>query len=80
MKFILKKNTYFSFFNWKFFPFFSAIPNFINNLRYVLDKMEANPSTQFSADDKDTFINSAGLIYDGVKEIRQAVLFNRVSY
>jgi hypothetical protein len=59
------------------FLFVSAVmPNFAQRVEVAVDALSSNPPKDV---DENEFIDASRLVYDGVREIRRAVLMNRVS-
>jgi catenin alpha len=57
--------------------FVSAVmPNFAQRVEVAVDALSSNPPKDV---DENEFIDASRLVYDGVREIRRAVLMNRVS-
>lgn len=59
------------------FVFFSVMSKFAKRVNTAVDALSSNPPKE--VDDND-FIDASRLVYDGVREIRRAVLMNRVSF
>lgn len=57
--------------------FLSVMSKFIQRVDIAVDALSSNPPKD--VDDND-FIDASRLVYDGVREIRRAVLMNRVCY
>ena len=55
---------------------FSVMPNFAERVEMAVDALSQNPPGDI---DENEFIDASRLVYDGVRDIRQAVLMNRVS-
>jgi hypothetical protein len=56
--------------------FVSAVmPNFAQRVEVAVDALSSNPPKDV---DENEFIDASRLVYDGVREIRRAVLMNRV--
>lgn len=51
------------------------MPNFAEKVEIAVDALSCNPPREI---DENEFIDASRLVYDGVREIRQAVLINRV--
>ena len=49
------------------------MPNFARNVEYVVDQLSQQQNTN-----DDEFIDVSRLVYDGVCDIRRAVMLNRV--
>jgi catenin alpha len=61
----------------RFFLSISAVmPNFAQRVEVAVDALSSNPPKDV---DENEFIDASRLVYDGVREIRRAVLMNRVS-
>jgi hypothetical protein len=54
---------------------FVVMPNFAEKVEIAVDALSCNPPREI---DENEFIDASRLVYDGVREIRQAVLCNRV--
>lgn len=52
------------------------MPNFAERVQIAVDALSSNPPKDV---DENEFIDASRLVYDGVREIRRAVLMNRVS-
>ena len=52
------------------------MPNFAQRVLVAVNALSSNPPKDV---DENDFIEASGLVYDGVREIRRAVLMNRVS-
>lgn len=52
------------------------MPNFAQRVQVAVDALSSNPPKDV---DENEFIDASRLVYDGVREIRRAVLMNRVS-
>ena len=52
------------------------MPNFAERVEMAVDALSQNPPGDI---DENEFIDASRLVYDGVRDIRQAVLMNRVS-
>jgi Cu/Ag efflux pump CusA len=52
------------------------MPNFAQRVEVAVDALSSNPPKDV---DENEFIDASRLVYDGVREIRRAVLMNRVS-
>lgn len=52
------------------------MPNFATRVEIAVDAISSNPPKDV---DENEFIDASRLVYDGVREIRRAVLMNRVS-
>ena len=59
-----------------FLFFFAVMPNFAEKVEVAVDALTANPQREV---DENEFIEASRLVYDGVRDIRRAVLLNRVS-
>lgn len=58
------------------FIFFNLVmPNFAQRVELAVDALSTNPPKEV---DENDFIDASRLVYDGVREIRRAVLMNRV--
>jgi len=56
--------------------FFNLVmPNFAQRVELAVDALSTNPPKEV---DENDFIDASRLVYDGVREIRRAVLMNRV--
>ena len=53
------------------------MPNFAQRVEVAIDGLTASPQKDC---DENEFIDASRLVYDGVREIRLAVLMNRVSF
>lgn len=51
------------------------MPNFARRVQVAVDALSSNPPKDV---DENDFIEASGLVYEGVREIRRAVLMNRV--
>jgi len=51
------------------------MPNFAQRVELAVDALSTNPPKEV---DENDFIDASRLVYDGVREIRRAVLMNRV--
>ena len=51
------------------------MPNFAEKVEMAVDALSQNPTGDI---DENEFIDASRLVYDGVRDIRQAVLMNRV--
>jgi len=51
------------------------MPNFVNKVDYAVDALSSQPPKEV---DENEFIDASSRVYDGVREIRRAVLLNRV--
>jgi len=61
----------------RFFLFVCTVmPNFAQRVEVAVDALSSNPPKDV---DENEFIDASRLVYDGVREIRRAVLMNRVS-
>lgn len=58
------------------FCVFTVMPNFAQRVEVAVDAISSNPPKDV---DENEFIDASRLVYDGVREIRRAVLMNRVS-
>ena len=54
----------------------SVMLNFAQRVQIAVDALSSNPAKEV---DENEFIDASRLVYDGVREIRRAVLMNRVS-
>ena len=54
----------------------SVMPNFAEKVEIAVDALNCNPPQDV---DENEFIEASRLVYDGVRDIRQAVLLNGVS-
>lgn len=54
----------------------SVMPNFAEKVEIAVDALSYNPPREV---DENEFIDASRLVYDGVRDIRQAVLLDRVS-
>jgi catenin alpha len=52
------------------------MPNFAGRVEIAVDALSTAPPKEV---DENEFIDASRLVYDGVREIRRAVLMNRVS-
>lgn len=52
-----------------------VMPNFAQRVEIAVEALSSNPSKDV---DENEFIDASRLVYDGVREIRRAVLMNRV--
>lgn len=52
------------------------MPNFAEKVEVAVDALNSNPPLDI---DENEFIEASRLVYDGVRDIRQAVLLNGVS-
>ena len=52
------------------------MPNFAEKVEVAVDALTSNPQREV---DENEFIEASRLVYDGVRDIRRAVLLNRVS-
>jgi catenin alpha len=52
------------------------MPNFAEKVEIAVDALSYNPPREV---DENEFIDASRLVYDGVRDIRQAVLLDRVS-
>lgn len=52
------------------------MPNFAQKVEMAVEALSASPQKEI---DENEFIDASRLVYDGVREIRRAVLMNRVS-
>ena len=52
------------------------MPNFAERVEVAVDALGSTPQKEV---DENEFIDGSRLVYDGVREIRRAVLMNRVS-
>jgi catenin alpha len=53
------------------------MPNFAQRVEIAVEALSSQPSKDV---DENEFIDASRLVYDGVREIRRAVLMNRVGY
>lgn len=53
-----------------------VVPNFADKVEVAVDALSAQPPREV---DENDFIDASRLVYDGVRDIRRAVLMNRVS-
>ncbi|XP_069672859.1 catenin alpha isoform X1 [Periplaneta americana] len=53
-----------------------VMPNFAQRVEVAVDALSSNPPKDV---DENEFIDASRLVYDGVREIRRAVLMNRIS-
>ena len=53
------------------------MPNFAEKVEVAVDALTSNPQKDV---DENEFIDASRLVYDGVRDIRRAVLLNRVRY
>ena len=58
------------------FIYISVMPNFAERVEMAVDALSQNPVGDI---DENEFIDASRLVYDGVRDIRQAVLMNRVN-
>ena len=58
------------------FFYFAVMPNFAQRVQMAVDALSSNPPKDV---DENEFIDASRLVYEGVREIRRAVLMNRVS-
>lgn len=56
--------------------YMTVMPNFAAKVETAVDALSCNPQREV---DENEFIDASRLVYDGVRDIRQAVLLNRVS-
>lgn len=54
----------------------SVMPNFAQRVQVAVDALSSSPPKDV---DENEFIDASRLVYEGVREIRRAVLMNRVS-
>ena len=54
----------------------SVVPHFAEKVEGAVDGLTARPPREV---DENEFIDASRLVYDGVRDIRRAVLMNRVS-
>ena len=52
------------------------MPNFAEKVEVAVDSLTSSPQREV---DENEFIDASRLVYDGVRDIRRAVLMNRVS-
>ncbi|XP_039301204.1 catenin alpha-2-like, partial [Nilaparvata lugens] len=52
----------------------TVMPNFAQRVEVAVDALSSNPPKDV---DENEFIDASRLVYDGVREIRRAVLMNR---
>ena len=55
--------------------FLLVMPNFANKVEVAVDGLSSRPPRDI---DENEFIDASRLVYDGVRDIRRAVLMNRV--
>lgn len=53
------------------------MPNFAEKVEIAVDALSYNPPREV---DENEFIDASRLVYDGVRDIRQAVLLDRVNF
>lgn len=53
------------------------MPNFAEKVEIAVDALSCNPPREV---DENEFIDASRLVYDGVRDIRQAVLLDRVNF
>lgn len=51
------------------------MPNFASRVEIAVEALSSNPQKEV---DENEFIDASRLVYDGVRDIRRAVLMNRV--
>lgn len=56
--------------------FLAVMPNFATRVEMAFNALSNTPPKEV---DENEFIDASRLVYDGVREIRRAVLMNRVS-
>ena len=56
--------------------FRAVMPHFADRVEVAVDALCANPQKDT---DENEFIDASRMVYDGVRDIRRAVLMNRVS-
>lgn len=54
-----------------------VMPNFASQVELAVEALSSSPPKEV---DENEFIDASRLIYDGVRDIRRAVLMNRVLY
>lgn len=59
-----------------FLLFFTVMPRFTEQVESAVEALSANPSQPV---DENEFIDASRLVYDGIRDIRKAVLMIRVS-
>lgn len=68
--------SFFSFFL-SFLLFLAVMPRFTEQVESAVEALSANPSQPV---DENEFIDASRLVYDGIRDIRKAVLMIRVSW
>ena len=58
-----------------FLLLFLVLPNFVDRTKATLERLEDSNCDEFLEDNE--FIRASHLVYDGVREVRTAVLMNR---
>ena len=58
-----------------FYGFVSVVPNFAHQVEGAVNALSSHPQREV---DENEFIEASRLVYDGVRDIRRAVLMNRV--
>ena len=53
----------------------AVVPNFADKVEVAVDSLSTQPPRDV---DENEFIDASRLVYDGVRDIRRAVLMNRV--
>lgn len=53
------------------------MPNFVTKVDIAVESLSANPPKDV---DENEFIDASSRVYDGIREIRRAVLLNRVCW
>lgn len=71
---MIVKSQIFSFYM-QCFCFPAVMPNFAEKVEVAVDALSYNPPREV---DENEFIDASRLVYDGVRDIRQAVLLDRV--
>ena len=56
-------------------PSVAVVPNFADKVEGAVDGLTSRPPRDI---DENEFIDASRLVYDGVRDIRRAVLMNRV--
>lgn len=59
----------------RLFGVFSVMPNFAEKVEMAVEALNSNPQKEI---DENDFIEASRLVYDGVRDIRQAVLMSGV--
>ena len=57
-----------------FYPPFTVLPNFAQRVDVAVEALSSTPGKEV---DENEFIDASHLVYDGVREIRMAVLMNK---